>query len=31
LENLSESEDINRVCENIKENIETAAKESLGL
>jgi len=31
LENLSDDENINRVWENIKENIETPAKESLGL
>ena len=31
LENLSDGEDINRVCENFKENIKTSAKESLGL
>ena len=31
LENLSDSEDINRAWENIKENIKTSAKESLGL
>jgi len=31
LENLSVDEDINRVCENIKENIKTSAKGSLGL
>jgi len=31
LENLSDDEDINRAWENIKENIETSAKESLGL
>ena len=31
LENLSDDEDINRACENIKENIKTTAKESLGL
>jgi len=31
LENLSDSEDINRVWENIKENIKTSTKESLGL
>ena len=31
LENLSDDEDINRVWENIKENIKTSAKESLGL
>ena len=30
LENLSDNEDINRAWENIKENIETSAKESLG-
>jgi len=30
LENLSDSEDINRAWENIKENIKTSAKESLG-
>jgi hypothetical protein len=31
LENLSDDEDINRASENIKENIKTAAKESLVL
>jgi len=31
LENLSDSQDINRAWENIKENIKTSAKESLGL
>ena len=31
LENLSNGEDINRAWENIKENIKTPAKESLGL
>jgi len=31
LENSSDSEDINRAWENIKENIKTSAKESLGL
>jgi len=31
LENLSNDEDINRAWENIKENIKTSAKESLGL
>ena len=31
LENISDSEDINRDWENIKENIKTSAKESLGL
>jgi len=31
LENLSDSEDINRAWENIKENIKTSAKETLGL
>jgi hypothetical protein len=31
LENLSNSEGINRVWENIKENIKTSAKESVGL
>ena len=31
LENISDSEDINRAWENIKENIKTLAKESLGL
>ena len=30
MENLSEDEDINRAWENIKENIKTSAKESLG-
>jgi hypothetical protein len=30
LENLNDSEDINRAWENIKENIITSAKESLG-
>ena len=29
--NLSDDEDINRAWENIKENIKTSAKESLGL
>jgi len=29
--NLSDGEDINRAWKNIKENIETSAKESLGL
>jgi len=29
--NLNDSEDINRAWENIKENIKTSAKESLGL
>jgi len=31
LENLSDDEDINRAWENIKENIKTSAKESLGV
>ena len=31
LDNLSDNEDINRAWENIKENIKTSAKESLGL
>ena len=31
MENLSDGEDINRDWENIKENIKTSAKESLGL
>jgi 50S ribosomal subunit-associated GTPase HflX len=31
LEDLSDSEDINRAWENIQENIKTSAKESLGL
>jgi len=31
LENLNDDEDVNRTCENIKENIKTSAKESLGL
>ena len=31
LENLSDNKDINRAWENIKENIKTSAKESLGL
>jgi hypothetical protein len=31
LENSNESEDINRAWENIKENIKTSAKDSLGL
>ena len=31
LENFSDDEDINRAWENIKENIQTSAKESLGL
>ena len=31
MENLNVDEDVNRVWENIKENIQTAAKESLGL
>ena len=31
LENLSDSEDINRAWENVRENIRTPAKESLGL
>ena len=31
LENLSDSEDINRAWENIKETIKTSAKEGLGL
>jgi len=31
LENVNDSKDINRVWENIKENIKTSAKESLDL
>jgi len=31
LKNLSNDEDINRAWENIKENIKTSAKDSLGL
>ena len=31
LENLSDEEDINRIWENIKENIKTSAKKRLGL
>jgi len=31
LENLNDSQDINRPWENIKENITTSAKDSLGL
>jgi len=31
LENLSDDEDVDRTLENIKENILTSAKESLGL
>ena len=31
LENLIDDEDVNRTWENIKENIQTSAKESLGL
>ena len=31
LENLSDSKDVNRVWENIQENIKTSVKESLGL
>ena len=31
LDNLSDNKDINRAWENIKENIKTSAKESLGL
>ena len=31
LENLNDSEDINRACENIKEDIKTSSKESLSL
>jgi len=31
LENLNDSDDINRAWENIEENIKTSAKESLGL
>jgi hypothetical protein len=31
LENLSDSEDINRVWENIKDNFKASAKESLGV
>ena len=30
-QNLSDNEDINKTCENIKENINTSAKDSLGL
>ena len=30
LENLNEDEDVNRTWENIKENIKTSAKESVG-
>ena len=30
LENLNDDEDVNRTWENIKENIQTSAKESLG-
>jgi len=31
LENLNDDEDVNRTWENIKDNIQTSAKESLGL
>jgi len=31
LENISNGEDINRACENVKEDIKTSAKESLGI
>jgi len=31
METLSDSEDINRAWENVKENIRTSAKDSLGL
>jgi hypothetical protein len=31
LENLNKDEDINRTWENIKENIKTSAKESIGM
>ena len=31
MENLSDSEDINRAWENIKKNIKSSAKDSLGL
>ena len=31
LENLNDDEDVNRTWENVKENIQTSAKESLGL
>jgi len=31
LENLIDDKDINRTCENIKQNIKTSAKEGLGL
>ena len=31
MENLKDDEDVNRTWENIKENIQTSAKESLGL
>ena len=31
LENLSDDDNVNRTWENIKENIQTSAKESLGL
>jgi len=31
LKNLNDDEDVNRIWENIKENIQTSAKESLGL
>jgi len=31
LENLNDDEDVNRTWDNIKENIQTSAKESLGL
>ena len=31
LENLNDDEDVNRILENIKENIQTSEKESLGM
>jgi len=31
LENVNDDEDVNRIWENIKENVETSAEESLGL
>ena len=31
MENLNDDEDVNRTWENIKENIKTSAKDSLGL
>ena len=31
MENLNEAEDVNRTWENIKENIKTSVKESLGV